>query len=81
MAGEFAPAVPTVDVNEAFEQIVQDEFDQTFDLAAAEARAEAETVPFGLFTEAGAITTLQANMRAAMATSTGHTGNNAEESA
>lgn len=80
MAGEFAPAAQVVDVNEAFDQIVEN-YDATAAVAGAEAEAEADQVPFGLFTEAGAITTLQANMRAAMATSTGHTGNNAEESA
>lgn len=61
--------------NLVFEQIVQTNFERTFSIGAIASEAE---VPFGLFTDGPADELT--NGRVALATATGHTGNNGEES-
>jgi len=77
MTGE-TPAQPTeLNVDGEFEAMVQSEFDPAFHLGAP---AILE-LPFGMFTPEQAPSEQFDASRAAMATSTGYTGNNGEESA
>lgn len=72
---EFKSSFPGDDAE--FTAIVQDQFDANYQ--STEAPQEPDVAPFGLFTE-GAVGE-DASGRAAMASSTGYTGNNGEESA
>ena len=77
MPGELQPAltVETVDHNAAFEAIVRASLDPNFGADPAANSAETQ-VPFGLFSENHDVDQL----RVPMATATGWTGNNGEES-
>ena len=77
MTGETPAQVTELNVDGDFEAIVQSEFDPAFHLGAP---AILE-VPFGMFTPESAPSGQFDTSRAAMATSTGYTGNNCEESA